>query len=67
MVTGLWLDPYKGNFYTKGSDLDVEYIVPLEWAYEHGSANWSRELKRCFAEGPDKLWLVDDGHNQKEI
>ncbi|WP_020411235.1 MULTISPECIES: hypothetical protein [Microbulbifer] len=37
--TGLWLDPYTGNFYTLASDLDVEHIVPLSWAHEHGGAN----------------------------
>lgn len=66
VVSGLWLDPYTGNFYTKASDLDVEHIVPLKWAHEHGGANWSRALKRRFAEDPDNLWLVDDGHNQRK-
>ncbi|WP_234994871.1 GmrSD restriction endonuclease domain-containing protein [Microbulbifer donghaiensis] len=64
--TGLWLDPYTGNFYFKASDLDVEHIVPLKWAHDHGGAHWSRERKRRFAEDPDNLWLVDDGRNQSK-
>lgn len=66
VVSGLWLDPYTGNFYELASDLDVEHIVPLKWAYDHGGANWSREKKRQFAEDPDNLWLVDDGRNQSK-
>lgn len=66
VATGLWLDPYTGNFYSKASDLDVEHIVPLKWAHDHGGAKWSRELKRRFAEDPDNLWLVDDGRNQSK-
>lgn len=63
---GLWLDPYTGNFFEKASDLDVEHIVPLKWAHDHGAAGWSREKKRMFAEDPDNLWLVDDGRNQSK-
>ncbi|MCO1336506.1 HNH endonuclease family protein [Microbulbifer sp. OS29] len=64
--TGLWLDPYTGNFYSLASDLDVEHIVPLSWAHEHGGANWTVELKQQFAEDPENLWLVDDGRNQSK-
>lgn len=63
---GLWLDPYTGNFFEKASDLDVEHIVPLKWAHDHGAASWSREKKRRFAEDPENLWLVDDGRNQSK-
>lgn len=66
VTTGLWLDPYTGNFYIKASDLDVEHIVPLKWAHDHGGARWSRTRKRQFAEDPDNLWLVDDGNNQSK-
>jgi hypothetical protein len=66
VATGLWLDPYTGNFYEKASDLDVEHIVPLKWAHDHGGAHWSRALKRRFAEDPENLWLVDDGRNQSK-
>ncbi|MFV8782558.1 HNH endonuclease family protein [Microbulbifer sp. SA54] len=66
VVSGLWMDPYTGSFFELASDLDVEHIVPLKWAHDHGGANWSRELKRQFAEDPDNLWLVDDGRNQSK-
>ncbi|WHI52752.1 DUF1524 domain-containing protein [Microbulbifer sp. MLAF003] len=62
--TGLWLDPYTGQFYSLASDLDVEHIVPLSWAHEHDGANWTVKLKRQFAEDPENLWLVDDDRNQ---
>ncbi|UHQ55454.1 GmrSD restriction endonuclease domain-containing protein [Microbulbifer sp. YPW16] len=64
--TGLWLDPYTGNFFTLASDLDVEHIVPLKWAHDHGGAGWDRARKRQFAEDPENLWLVDDGRNQSK-
>ncbi|USD19951.1 HNH endonuclease family protein [Microbulbifer variabilis] len=66
VVSGLWMDPYIGQFFQKASDLDVEHIVPLSWAHKHGGANWTREQRRAFAEDPANLWLVDDGHNQSK-
>lgn len=66
VATGLWMDPYTGNFYERASDLDVEHIVPLKWAHDHGGAGWTSELKQRFAEDPDNLWLVDDGRNQSK-
>ncbi|WP_444946564.1 DUF1524 domain-containing protein [Microbulbifer sp. VTAC004] len=47
-------------------DLDVEHIVSLSWAHEHGGASWTVKLKRQFAEDPENLWLVDDGRNQSK-
>lgn len=64
--SGLWMDPYTGHFYERASDLDVEHIVPLKWAHDHGAASWSMEKKRQFAEDPENLWLVDDGRNQSK-
>ncbi|WOX05552.1 HNH endonuclease family protein [Microbulbifer pacificus] len=66
VASGLWMDPYTGEFYEKASDLDVEHIVPLKWAHDHGAAGWSVAKKRRFAEDPDNLWLVDDGRNQSK-
>ncbi|WP_444945333.1 DUF1524 domain-containing protein [Microbulbifer sp. VTAC004] len=66
VVSGLWIDPYTGQFFEKASDLDVEHIVPLSWAHKHGGSTWSREQRRAFAEDPANLWLVDDGHNQRK-
>ncbi|WP_444894306.1 DUF1524 domain-containing protein [Microbulbifer sp. EKSA008] len=64
--TGLWLDPYTGGFFVKASDLDVEHIVPLKWAHDHGGADWTRKRKQRFAEDIENLWLVDDGRNQSK-
>ncbi|GAA5442606.1 hypothetical protein Misp06_00780 [Microbulbifer sp. NBRC 101763] len=64
--TGLWLNPYTGQFFSLASDLDVEHIVPLSWAHEHGGANWTVKLKRQFAEDPENLGLVDGGRNQSK-
>jgi len=61
---GEWIDPYSGKKWTKASDLDIDHIVPLKWAHEHGGANWNRDKKRQFANDMDNLLPVEDNLNQ---
>ncbi len=64
--TGLWLDPFSGKTFTRASDLDVDHIIPLNWAHTHGGANWSKAKKERFANDPINLLAVDDGLNQQK-
>ncbi|WP_444944601.1 DUF1524 domain-containing protein [Microbulbifer sp. ZKSA006] len=66
VVSGLWMDPYTGQFFEQASDLEVEHIVPLFWAHQYGGAEWSRERRKAFAEDPANLWPVDDSHNRSK-
>lgn len=61
---GVWNDPYSGKILTRASDLDIDHIIPLKWAHEHGGANWAAEKKEAFANDPINLLAVDDGLNQ---
>ncbi len=63
---GVWVDPYTGITFTQASDLDIDHIVPLAHAHRTGGANWSRAMKRQFANDPDNLLAVDDRTNQKK-
>ncbi|BCD97739.1 HNH endonuclease [Marinagarivorans cellulosilyticus] len=61
---GTWLDPFSGKTLHRASDLDVDHIVPLKWAHDHGGADWPRNKKERFANDPRNLLAVDDGLNQ---
>ncbi len=63
---GRWLDPYSGKTYTRASDLDIDHVIPLKWAHEHGGANWPVQKKEAFANDPRNLLAVDDGLNQSK-
>jgi hypothetical protein len=63
---GLWVGPYTGITFTKASDLDIDHLVPLAHAHRTGGANWTREMKRKFANDPDNLIAVDDRINQEK-
>ena len=49
VVKGLWLDPYSGMLYKDPQMLDIDHVVPLKWAWEHGAKNWDRKKRVAFA------------------
>lgn len=47
---GEWLDVYGGRgVLSDPSLLDVDHLIPLAYAHEHGAADWSRERKARYA------------------
>ncbi len=64
--TGSWDDPFRGKTLVRESDLDVDHIVPLKWASDHGGLKWSAAKKERFANDPINLLAVDDGLNQSK-
>lgn len=63
---GKWVDPYTGQRWTLASDLDTDHIVPLKWAYQHGSVSWTRAQKERFANDLENLLAVEDNLNQSK-
>lgn len=61
---GLWNDPFSGKQFTRASDLDVDHVVPLNWAHYHGGYAWESSKKELFANDAINLLVVDDGLNQ---
>ena len=49
VTSGRWYDPYTDNTFTDDDDLDIDHIVPLKWAYEHGADKWPERIRADFA------------------
>ncbi|MCI2285898.1 HNH endonuclease family protein [Colwellia sp. MSW7] len=64
--TGKWLDDYSGDLYVNPRDLDIDHIVPLNYAYKHGGANWSKSKKELFANDPINLIAVSASLNREK-
>ena len=60
---GVWFDPYTEKQLNQASDLDVDHVIPLAYAHEHGGDAWSNKKKKAFATDQDNLLLVDDYEN----
>ena len=50
--------------FTNASDVDIDHVIPLKYAHDHGGAIWTLCVKKLFANDPDNLLAVDDGENQ---
>jgi len=59
----VWFDPYTEKQLNQASDLDVDHVIPLAYAHEHGGDAWSNKKKKAFATDQDNLLLVDDYEN----
>ena len=65
-IKGTWNDPYTGNKYYNAIDLDIDHIVTLAWAHEHGASDMSPEMKSKFANDPINLIAVDKYLNRQK-
>lgn len=59
-----YTDPYTGKKFNNPSDLDVDHLVPIEYANSHGAAKWNTEQKTAFANDMSQLVAVDASANR---
>jgi len=66
VVEGRWFDSYTSRMYTKAVELDIDHVVPLKHAHDHGAGDWSREQKQEFANDIYNLIAVERGENRRK-
>ncbi len=54
-----WFGPFSRKLFTNPRKMDVDHIVPLKWAYDHGAKEWTKDQKITFANDPVNLLAVD--------
>lgn len=67
--TGLWVDPYTGETFSKAEDLDVDHMVPLMNAHASGGWLWDWERRRKYANDlnfPEHLIAVSASENRSK-
>ena len=64
--SGNWNDFYTGNFVTASSELDIDHVVPLRWAWERGASQWDEEKRHLFANDPANLLPVSASVNRSK-
>lgn len=63
VVRGRWIDTYTGRYFTSASDVDIDHLVPLRWAWDHGAHSWSEEKRNMFANDRSNLFIVESDVN----
>lgn len=66
VVTGRWISPFTGKVIQNASDIDIDHVVPLKWAWDHGASTWSRAKREKFANDPVNLWSVELSLNRQK-
>lgn len=67
VLSGDLHDPYTGeniHFNRGKSNVDIDHIVPLKWAWEHGASQWSETTREKFANDPQNLVAVHSSENR---
>jgi hypothetical protein len=69
VLTGELDDPYTGALvhFQRGNDtselVQIDHVVPLSWAWQHGAASWTADQRLLFANDPENLLAVDGATN----
>lgn len=66
VTRGRWNDPYSGQIYLDSSDLDIDHLVPLAYAWSRGAHSWSDAKRRQFANDPVNLFAVQASANRQK-
>lgn len=66
VVSGRWISPYTGDVIYEASKMDVDHVVPLQWAWERGADLWHQEKRERFANDPVNLWSVEVSLNRQK-
>lgn len=67
VMSGTLADPYTATTiqFTRGaSKVDIDHIVPLEWAWDAGASEWSAGERLAFANDFDNLAAVSASANR---
>lgn len=63
---GRWIDPYTDKIFYDAPQLDIDHLVPLSYAHEHGASLWDSELKSSFANDLRNLFAVEASVNREK-
>lgn len=66
VVTGRWISPFTGQIIQNSSNIDIDHVVPLKWAWDHGAKDWTQAKREHFANDMANLWPVELGLNRSK-
>ncbi len=55
-----------GNTIYSASEIDIDHVVPLKWAWDHGADSWTEEKRKAIANDPANLIAVEASLNRQK-
>jgi hypothetical protein len=66
VLRGSWIDPYSAELQRQASEVDIDHLVPLKFAWDHGAWDWSRDKQEQFANDPFNLVITQKSLNRSK-
>jgi hypothetical protein len=66
VVTGKWYSLFTGQEHQLASELHIDHIVPLAWAWTHGASSWTSEDLIKFGNDMNNLIPVEPSLNMEK-
>ena len=63
---GRWISPFTNEVIYDSSKIDIDHLVPLKWAWDHGARNWVQSRREEFANDPINLLSVEASLNRQK-
>lgn len=65
-IGNFWICEYSLDTIKNSTDLDIDHIIPLKYAFDHGGENFSDDLKHAFATDDSNLVAVNEHENRSK-
>jgi len=66
VVRGRWISPFTGHIFFEASKLDIDHLVPLQWAWERRASTWPQTKREAFANDSRNLLVVEASLNRQK-
>lgn len=69
ILSGTWVDPYTGSTINDPGAIDIDHMIPLNYAAQHGGQQWDAKKKASYANNMDysnHLLAVSAGANRSK-
>ena len=66
VISGKWISPFTGKIIYSASEIDIDHVVPLSWAWRRGANKWSKDERVQFANAPANLLSVEVRLNRQK-
>ena len=66
VTTGRWISPFTENIIQNSSEIDIDHVVPLRWAWDRGADQWSQQERENFANDSVNLIPVEASLNRSK-
>ena len=63
---GLWRSLYTNGVLTDASTVDIDHIIPLKWAWDHGAWRWTYQQRKDFANDHRNLLSCEASLNRSK-